>query len=56
LVEIDDRIIPPQPALDFLAGNNPSLTVNEHPQNLKHLFPEENLVIRAGTIRIVYLN
>src|ERR1700684_3798321 len=38
VVEIDDRIIRPQPALDFLAGDDLAPTFKEHPQNLKYLF------------------
>jgi hypothetical protein len=45
VVEIHDRIIRPQPSFDFLAGDNLALTFKQHPQNLKHLFSEENLII-----------
>jgi hypothetical protein len=45
VVEINDRVIHPQPVLDFLAGDNRALTFKEHPQNLKHLLSEENLII-----------
>jgi hypothetical protein len=50
VVEIDDRIIRPQPALDFLAGDNLGLAFKEHPQDLKHLFSEQNLVVRIGRL------
>jgi hypothetical protein len=50
MVEIDDRIIRPQPPLDFLAGHNHALTFKEHPQNLKHLFSEENLMVSIGRL------
>jgi len=51
VVEIDDRIVRPQPSLDFLAGDNLALTFKEHPQNLKHLFSEQNLIVRIGRFR-----
>jgi hypothetical protein len=44
VVEIHDRIIRPQPVLDFLAGDNPALTFKEHPQHLKYLFSRKNVV------------
>ena len=50
MVEIHDRIIRPQPALDFLAGDNLSFTFKQHPQDLKHLFSEENLIVRIGRL------
>jgi hypothetical protein len=56
LVEIDDRIVGPQPTLDFLAGDNLALTFKEHPQNLKHLFSQENLMVRTGIVRIARLD
>ena len=48
LVEIDDHVIRPQPALDFFAGDNFALPFKDHPQNLKHLFSEENLLLGSG--------
>jgi hypothetical protein len=52
LVEIIDRGTPPQPVFDFLASDNFSPTLHQHPQNLKYLLSEQNLIIRARIIRI----
>src|ERR1700689_97182 len=50
MVEIHDSIIHPQLFLDFLAGDNLTLTFKQHPQDLKHLFSEQNLIIRIGRL------
>src|ERR1700722_14680768 len=50
LVEVVDRMIHPQRALDFLAGDDPALTFYEHPQDLKYLFSEEDLGARTGMV------
>ena len=39
--------------LDFLAGDNLALTFNEHPQDLKHLFSEENLMVRIWVPQLI---
>jgi hypothetical protein len=44
VVEIHNRIIRPQLRLDFFAANNLALTLQEHPQDLKNLFSQENLI------------
>jgi hypothetical protein len=49
MVEIDDRIIRPQPGLD-LAGDDRALPFNEHPQDLKHLFSEDDPIVRSGCL------
>src|SRR5271170_5867024 len=50
LVEVVDRMIHPQGVLDFLAGDNPALTFYEHPQDLKYLFSQQDLIIRIGRL------
>jgi hypothetical protein len=49
-VEIHNCIVPPQPCFDFLAGDNLAFTFKEHPQNLKHLFSEDDLIVRIGRL------
>jgi hypothetical protein len=44
VVEIYDRIGWPRPALDLIAGNNLASTFQEHSQDLKNLFSQENLI------------
>ena len=36
--------------LVFLAGNDLALTFKEHPQDLKHLFSEDDLIVRNGRL------
>ena len=48
MVEIHNCIVRPQPLLDFLAGDNLALASKHHPQDLKHLFSKENLIVRIG--------
>jgi hypothetical protein len=48
MVEIHNSIARPQPSIDFLAGYNLAPTFKEHPQDLKHLFSEENLIVGIG--------
>ena len=42
--------IRPKPFYDLLAGDNLALTFNEHPQDLKHLFSEDDLIVRIGRV------
>ena len=48
MIEIDDRIIRPEPALNFLASDNLALTFKEQPQDLKHLLSEDDLIRIGG--------
>ncbi|MGC2401674.1 MAG: hypothetical protein WA510_17900, partial [Acidobacteriaceae bacterium] len=47
---IHNCVVRPQPSLDFVAGNNLALTLKEHPQNLRRLFSEWNLLVRIGLL------
>jgi hypothetical protein len=50
MVETHNCIVRPQPSLDFLASNNLALAFKKHPQDLKHLFSEDDLIARIGRL------